>query len=312
MQEFIATTARASGQGAQVLTVGELHHRQQVFLTEYLRDKAKATKGTYDRCLNEFGRWLDEQGGYCPMTPAAMDDYQDYLTVERALSARTVATYLTALRQFSKYLVETGFLTENPTVHLKTVYQPAAHATQALFEQEILGLLSVVDTDTRMGKRDMAIIYGMLYAGLTETDIERANVADMERTLMGIHIRVQGKGSPKKSETVPLDDLVMRKFAEYLETRPAHGPEDPLFLSQSHRSKGGRLDARSIRRRITTYLSKAGLRRPGVTTQSLTLTALMLWLNDGMSMADIKLRVRGRGLKAKVAHLRASGLLLHG
>ena len=309
MQDSIAKRIAERGRGAQVLTLGELAHRQRVFMKEYLHDKADATKGTYNRCLNEFGRWVDEQGGYCPMTRGAMDDYREYLTVERNLGPRSVATYLTALRQFSKYLVKTGFLSQNPTKHLKISFGPVAQATQALSEEEVLLLLSVVDTGKSMGKRDMAIIFLMLYAGLTETDIERANISDIEQTLMGFHIRVQNKGSTRKLETVPLDRPVRKRIKDYLQTRPAHGQGDPLFLSHSNRSKGGRLHTRSIRRRITNYLDQAGLRRPGVTTQSLTLTALALWLNDGMSMDEIRLRVRTRKLAAKVQHLRQSGLV---
>ncbi len=308
MPDSVASPVMAARPVAQVLTVGELAHRKHVFVAECLQSKAKATRGTYNRCLNEFSRWVEGLGGSCPMTPEAMDRYQEYLTVERALGPRTVSTYLTALRQFVKYLVTTGFLNQNPTLHLKITSAPAPKATQALSAPEIRQLIAAVDTSTTMGKRDLAIIYAMIYAGLTETDIERADVADMERTLLGIHIRVQGKGSRVKAETAPLDPPVMEKIADYLKLRPAHGLEDPLFLSHSNRSRGGRLDTRSIRRRMTKYLEKAGLRRPGITTQSLTLTALLLWLQEGKSLREIRGRVRVRKLRAKIAHLQATGM----
>ena len=308
-QAIIGQPTEALRVGVQVLTLSELKHRQRAFLTECLRNKARSTQGTYNRCLNRFRHWLEQRGGYCPMTRAAMDDYVDYLVVEEDLQSRTVATYVTALRQFCKYLVSTGFLPNDPTAHMKSIARPAARSTQPLTESEIYALLEVVDTSTRIGKRDFAIIYGLLYAGLTVSEIERANVGDLEQSLLGVHLRVGGARNSRMTQSVPLDEPVVQKIRAYLETRPARSLTDPLFLSHSHRSNGGRLDARSLRRRIANYLAKARVQRQGVTTKSLTLTALVLWLSDGKSMDDIRSRVRARGLNKKIAQLRKSGLV---
>jgi len=284
------------------LTAGELQYRKKAFLTEFLGNKSQATRNTYNRCLNEFGRWLARRGGDCRMTRTAMEEYHEYLIVDRGLSTHTIAAYLTALRQFCKYLQSVGFLSEHPAEHLRPA--PATklpvRSARPLSDEELQKLLCVINTDTCIGKRDLAVVYCMLYSGLTETRIERANVEDLEPTLFGLQMRIR---DARPTFSIPLDGPVELRLRDYLEARGDQDPGAPLFLSHSHRSKGGRLDARSIRRRITHYLEESGIRSEGITARSLNRTALLLWLKDGMSMSEIKQRHRGHGLAKKVEEL---------
>jgi len=306
-----ATTSGSNALDGQALnlTLGELKRRLDDFLTEYLKNKSAETVGTYRRSLNEFERWFVQQKGRCKFSTDDVEAYKRYLMETRELSQVSVSTYLTAVRRFCQYLVDIGLLAENPALAVKGNRRPSAHSRQVLTETEIDALLQAVDVSTQIGKRDLAVIYLMLYAGLSEIEIVRADLKDLEQTLMGWYLRVQGKGHTVKDQQVPIDPQVMEKIRIYLDTRGRIRPEDPLFVSHGHRSEGERLNTRSVRSRISTHLKVAEIKRRGVTPHSLTHTAALIWLNDGMSIEEVRQRMRHGTLDTTMIYFKKQGLL---
>lgn len=291
------------------LTLGELEKRVQDFLREYLKNKSKETVGTYRRSLNEFERWFVQQKGRFRFTGPGVQEYKKYLMQTRELSQVSVSTYLTALRRFCQYLVDIGLLRENPAVGVKGNRRPGSHSRSVLTQTEIDLFLESLDVNTQIGKRDQAIIYLMLYAGLSEIELIRANLRDLEQTLMGWYLRVQGKGHTVKDQQVPVDPPVMEKIRIYLDTRGRIRPEDPLFVSHGHRSEGQRLNTRSVRSRINQHLKGAGIKRRGITPHSLTHTAALIWLNDGMGIEEVRQRMRHGTLDTTMIYYKKQGLL---
>jgi integrase/recombinase XerC/integrase/recombinase XerD len=220
-----------------------------------------------------------------------------------------VSTYLTALRRFCQYLTDIGELAENPATAVKGNRRPDSHSRSVLTEKDIEALEEVLGTTTQIDKRDTAIVYLMLYAGLSEIEIVRANVEDLEHTLMGPVLRVQGKGRTVKDQEAPLDEPVLEAVEAYLDTRDDVHPEDPLFVSHGHRSGGERLKTRSVRSRVNGCLRKADIKRKGVTPHSLTHTAALIWLNDGMPLEEVKQRMRHGTLDTTMIYYKKQGLL---
>ncbi|MEM1270442.1 MAG: tyrosine-type recombinase/integrase [Bacteroidota bacterium] len=291
------------------LSVAQLDDRLDLFANEYLRTKSKETVGTYRRALNEFERWFATQKGTFLFRAADVERYKDYLMNTRGLHQVSVSTYLTALRRFCQYLVDVGMLAENPARGVKGNRRPTSHSRQVLTEADIEALLGVISTADQIGKRDAAIVHAMLYAGLSEIEIVRADVEDLEQTLLGWHLRVQGKGRTVKDQQVPVDPIVMEKVRIYLDARGRIRPTDPLFVSHGHRSDGERLNTRSVRSRINRHLTAAKVKRPGVTPHSLTHTAALIWLNDGMPLEEVKQRMRHGTLETTMISFRRQGLL---
>ncbi len=299
----------STGEQSLTLTLGELERRLDDFLTEYLKNKSAETVGTYRRSLHEFERWFVQQKGRFRFTTDGVEAYKKYLMETRELSQVSVSTYLTAVRRFCQYLVDIGLLAENPAVAVKGNRRPSSHSRQVLTETEIDALLQAVDASTQIGKRDLSIVYLMLYAGLSEIEIVRADLKDLEQTLMGWYLRVQGKGHTVKDQQVPIDPQVMEKIRIYLDTRGRIRPEDPLFVSHGHRSEGERLNTRSVRSRISQHLKGAAIKRRGVTPHSLTHTAALIWLNDGMSIEEVRQRMRHGTLDTTMIYFKKQGLL---
>jgi site-specific recombinase XerD len=274
------------------LSPSALESHLQDFLRNYLVGKSPETIGTYRRSLNEFERWFSSPEVRCTFSIEDVEAYKTYLMEDRELHQVSVSTYLTAVRRFCQYLVDIGKLEANPAKAVKGNRRPDVHTREMLSGEDVDTLLSSIPAETEIDKRDRAIVHMMLYAGLSEIEIIRADVQDLEQTLMGWYLRIQGKGHKAKDQQVPIDPPVMDAIRLYLDTRRRIRPEDPLFVSHGHRSDGSRLNTRSVRSRINVHLNSAGIKRPGITPHSLTHTAALLWLNDGMSVDDVKRRMR--------------------
>jgi len=290
------------------LSLQQLREHLRAFQDEYLADKSDETVGTYRRSLNTFQKWFTANPSF-RFTEDDIRAYKQYLMDERELSQVSVSTYLTALRRFCQYLVDTGHLEENPATGVKGNRRPDTHSRDVLTESDIEALKNELSDASQIDKRDTAIVSLMLHAGLSEIEIVRADVEDLEHTLMGPVLRVQGKGRTVKDQQVPLDEPVLEKVEAYLDTRSGLKPEAPMFVSHGHRSEGKRLNTRSIRSRINKYLKAAGIKRPGVTPHSLIHTAALIWLNNGMPLEEVKQRMRHGTLETTMIYYKKQGLL---
>ena len=291
------------------LTVSELEARLKGFVREYLKGKSPETIGTYRRTLNEFERYFAPRKAQFGFRQKDVEGYKTYLMKERGLSDVSVSTYLTALRRFCQYLVDIGLLEQNPARTVSGNRRPAEHTRRPLRPAEIEQLQDAMTTDSAIGQRDRAIVHCMLYAGLSEIELVRADVQDLEQTLLGWFLRVQGKGREVKDQQVPIDDRVHEALKLYLDSRRRLRPEEPLFTSCGHRSEGERLNTRSVRSRVNDLLKAAGLKATDVTPHSLTHTAPLLWLEAGMSLEQVKRRMRHGTLDTTLIYARRRGAL---
>ena len=294
------------------LTVAQLAERLDAFVSEYLREKSPETAGTYRRSLNEFERYhatrAARPSSRFVFAEADVEAYKRYLMEERELSQVSVSTYLTALRRLCEYLVARGELAENPARGVKGNRRPESHTRGVLRGEEVARLLEA-PPPTLIGLRDRALMALMAFGGLSEIEIVRADLEDLDRTLMGVFLRVQGKGRQTKDENVPLDAAAVDPLDAYLRARGRPTPRAPLVVSHGHRSDGTRLNTRSVRGRVNEHLRAAGLKRRGISPHSLTHTAALIWLNGGLPLEEVQRRMRHGTLETTMIHFRKQGLL---
>ena len=295
------------------LSVADLEGRLDGFVTDYLKDKSEQTRGTYRRTLNEFERYHAARAGRPSsrfrFAETDVEAYKTYLMEERELSQVSVSTYLTALRRFCDYLVARGDLAENPARGVKGNRRPESHSRAVLRAAEVEALFEAVPEATLIGRRDRALMALMVFGGLAEIELVRSDVGDLDRTLMGTALLVQGKGRKSKDERVPLDDAALAPLDAYLGARSDARPAAPLFVSHGHRSEGTRLNTRSVRGRVNGHLRAAKLKKRGVSPHSLTHTAALIWLNDGMPVEEVRRRMRHGTLETTMISFRKQGLL---
>ena len=295
------------------LTVAELDKRLATFVSDYLKDKSPETRGTYRRSLNEFERYhavrAQRPSSRFRFVEADVEAYKTYLMEERELSQVSVSTYLTALRRLCDYLVALGDLPDNPARGVKGNRRPQSHTRGVLTADDVATLFDAVPRMTPIGRRDRAMVALMVYAGLSEVELVRADLGDVDRTLMGTFLRVQGKGRQTKDESVPLDPEAVDPLEIYLMERDDADPAAPLFVSHGHRSAGTRLNTRSVRGRINTHLRAAKLKKRGISPHSLTHTAALIWLTSGMPVEEVRRRMRHGTLETTMISFKKQGLL---
>ncbi len=291
------------------ITIMELRRRAEDFSTEFLKEMRPTTVETYGRSIKEFIRWAEYQGSILKIDAEAIESYVLYLTETRGLSAITVGTYLTSLRRFCDYLIQYKVLSVNPAKHIKSAPRRPVQSRDVLTEREVSALLDAVDVTHPIGRRDLAFICCMLYAGLNEIELIGANVGDIDMTLMGWYLKLRNSRGRQKARVVPLDAPVIGPLQAYLASRARVQAGQPLFVSHGHRSEGDRLTTRTVRSRISANLAEAGVLRRGISPNSLTLTALLLWLNAGMELDEVRQRVSEDTLRTRVADFKKRGLL---
>jgi integrase/recombinase XerC len=291
------------------VSVADLQLRIRDFLKEYLSERSRETVGTYRRSLNEFSRWYVRPGTNCRFRSSDIEAYKTYLMEEKGLHQVSVSTYLTAVRRLCQYMVDIGLLKTNPASSVKGNRRPNSHSRKALREEEVRRLISSLPADSEIDLRDRAMIFLMLYGGMSEIELVRADVQDLEQTLLGWYLRTQGKGHTVKDQQVRVDQNVINAIRLYLDARSRIRPEDPLFVSHGHRSDGQRLNTRSVRSRINHHLEVAGVKKPGISPHSLTHTAALIWLNEGMSLESVKHRMRHGTLDTTMIYFKKQGLL---
>jgi integrase/recombinase XerC/integrase/recombinase XerD len=294
------------------LSLAELQRHLDRFEAEFLGEKSRETVGTYRRALHEFERFVAQrQAGGAPLAfdEAGVAAYKKHLVDVRALSQVSVSTYLTALRRFGQYLVAAGLLAENPARAVKGNRRPDAHSRGVLTEADVAQLFERTPAASLLDLRDRALMALMLHAGLAEIELVRADVADLEHNLLGWFLRVQGKGRTTKDQQVQLDAPAAEPLEAYLDARGRGSAATPLFTGHGRRAEGTRLNTRSVRARVNTRLRAAGLKRADISPHSLTHTAALLWLAQGVPVEEVRRRMRHGTLDTTMIYFRKQGLV---
>ncbi len=259
-----------------------------------LRNRRPETRGTYGRALREFLRWFTEDGGF-RFRVADVERYKLHLARRKRLSAVSVSTYLTALRRFCEYLVRARILAVNPARAVEGNKRPLSHSRVPLGPVDIERLLETVGRQDERGLRDYAVILLMLNCALSEIEIIRADVGDLQDGPDGSALNVQGKGRTRKDATVRVPQHVREAVGEYLALRTGRDPALPLFISAGNRTRGRRMTTRGVRDRVNMYLERAGIKQGRireVTPYSLRHTAAILMAANGATAEEIRDRMR--------------------
>ena len=168
-------------------------------------------------------------------------------------SKATIARKLSTLRSFYKFLVRCGKLKASPVSVIRTPRQDR-RLPLCLDVDQVRKLLSAPDDGTLLGARDRAILETIYSAGLRIGELVALDLEDLDE--FSEAVRVRGKG--KKERLAPMGSKAIKAIDRYLELRAGsfgRRRRGPLFLNKT----GGRISARSVRRKFDKYLLMAGL-----------------------------------------------------
>ena len=241
---------------------------------EYLTESCNLTSSleqereTLTRCQND-PRGADESDILATLAPATVTStilqadvnrIRGFLTRldENQYSSATMARKIATLRSFYRWIDRTGLIAVNPMLLIRTPRQNK-RLPKAIDVIQVEKLLAAPDDSDLLGARDRAILETLYSTGIRVSELVGIDRRDID--LAGELIMVRGKG--KKERIVPLGSHALAALRHYIamlrsDPRAADHADDsdaPLFINKH----GGRLSTRSVRRKVSKYLAKAGL-----------------------------------------------------
>jgi integrase/recombinase XerC len=223
---------------------------------EYLAgDTVGPDQGVPDHLMAEVQRKMEEADA---MTIRGFLSYLDGFGYSPATTARKIAT----LRSFYKWMLKKGYADVNPMLLIRTPKQ-TKRLPKAIGVEQVEQLLSAPDNRETLGARDRAILETLYSTGVRVSELVDLDRHDLDQPGSTLHVR--GKG--KKERIVPLGSHAMAAIRHYL-TLLEPDPRFPELRQQSQMSNavplfinknGGRLSARSVRRKLDKYLKACGL-----------------------------------------------------
>ncbi|HWR67216.1 MAG TPA: tyrosine-type recombinase/integrase [Bellilinea sp.] len=249
----------------------------------------------YKRGVGKFISWC-EVAGIDSVSADVLRSWKAAL-LKSGKRPATVNAWMAGVKALFAWAVETKSLAYNPAGGVKGATrkgQTRKHAREALTDQEVLRVLAQPDTTTRQGKRDLAILAMMAYAGVRQVEINRADLGDLRTESGRLVLYVTGKGHDTADDIVVLaNPKAENALHDWLAVRGNQG--GPLFTSFSDRSSGQRLGLRAIRGIVKDYYQATGV-HGNKTTHSLRHTAISKAIMKGAPIQKVQSMARHKSI----------------
>lgn len=198
------------------------------------RGAARSTLSAYEADLKDFFSFIKTHDP----SLITLKNIQDYLVLQKNLSVSTVARRISCLRQFYKFLMSEGYITENPT----SLLEAPRHQRKlpiVLSEEDVNRLLDGAKEWGGVEGERLSALLEILYAtGFRVSELvslpltTAIGVLKSEKPLL----IVRGKGN--KDRVVPLTPAALEKLKNYLGSRKSFlpkGKESPWLFPSSSR-----------------------------------------------------------------------------
>ena len=216
----------------------------------YLRIERAMSQNTVASYSSDVDKFLKHYRGR--IEDAGPADIEEYLSSRHNLSERSQARILSSLRSFFDWLVIEGLMKGNPCDRVDAP-KIGRYLPEVLSEKEVEAIISSVDTECWMGKRDRAIIEVLYGCGLRVSETAGLKVSDM--FLDEGFVRIVGKGN--KERLVPVGVMAIEAVRGYMEARPVGSGCSSVFVNRF----GNPLSRVSIFKMIKKQALAAGVRK---------------------------------------------------
>jgi site-specific recombinase XerD len=245
-------------------------------LGDYLRlnvaegDASPHTVRAYYTHARQYAAWCMALG----IDPRAagdgtIADYRRHL-VNQGYTRATIGVKLQAVARLYEAMVWRGLRPDNPAAGVKAPRDETAPEERIKFLplDAIPRLLALCDRHTARGRRDRALVALMVLHGLRVAEVAGLELGDLEP---GDPPALHVLGKRRKRRTVQFTPNTAAILAAWLDRRDLEAGDGTraLFLALDHRTHGGPMSARAIRRVIDGLLERAGLKRDGISCHSL-------------------------------------------
>ena len=200
--------------------------------------------------------------------------------VEDNLSSRSINRKIASLRSFYKFLLRNGFISNDPTLKLKS---PKIKKSLPVFveEHQMLKLLDTVEfEDSFEGLRDKLIMELLYGTGIRLSELIELKVGGVD--FAKGQIKVLGKGN--KERIIPLNRSLIVLMQKYLELLPNKGNSSQHFVVNNKQLPSYPMFIYRVVKRYLTMITTVDKKSPHVLRHSFA-THL---LNKGAELNAIK------------------------
>ncbi|MBL1178183.1 tyrosine-type recombinase/integrase [Pantanalinema sp. GBBB05] len=212
---------------------------RQTKVDEFIAARSLKPKSeqAYRRDLQYFMDWTSQAWGN--VTRRQIAQFKQFLVQERQLAPNSVNRILRTLKTFYKWLLESEYVTSDPTTGVKQEKVPDAQS-QELEDEEVERIYAAIAEVSRDPIRDRAL-FSVLLHGLRAEEAINLNIEDYD----GQQVIIREAKHNSVGE-VPLARSARNDLDNYIQQRQETSeqellPESPLFISNSNRSRGKRL-----------------------------------------------------------------------
>ena len=176
------------------------------------RGLSRNTLNSYGYDLNLLDTHLRKHGS--TLKTAGRDDLLNFLAtqVREGRSPRSLSRYLSGIRQFYRWLVREGVLSEDPSALIESP-RLGRSLPKALSEDQVSRLIEAPDIETPLGLRDRTMLELMYATGLRVSELVALELNRINLN-QGV-VRIQGKGG--KERLVPLGAEAIAWLQRYLQ-----------------------------------------------------------------------------------------------
>lgn len=176
----------------------------------------------------------------------------------KKLSCNSQINRLTVLKNFYRFLQQTGRIARNPAEIIVLPRHPKLIPPVLLKSREMKQLLETPDLGNPLGFRDRTIMEVFFATGMRLTELTSSAVEDLNFEESLIHIK-HGKG--QKQRLVPMGEAARNWLHEYLENvRPILSKDSnttAVFLNRFAK----RIDKNGWQKKLAEYVKAAGLKK---------------------------------------------------
>jgi len=207
---------------------------------------------------------------------------------EQNYSPATMARKIATLRSFYKWAHKNSITATNPMTMIRTPKQ-VKRLPKVVSLEQIEQLLSAPNDNEVLGARDRAMLETLFSTGIRVSELVDLDLEDLDEA--GEALLIRGKG--KKERLVPLGAHALRALRRYVEmvkndrrfseSWGSEKDEHVLFINKH----GGRISARSVRRKLDKYLRQVGL-DPSISPHTLRHSFATHLLENGADLRSVQ------------------------
>ncbi|MBD1866449.1 tyrosine-type recombinase/integrase [Cyanobacteria bacterium FACHB-471] len=211
-------------------------------MDEFIAARALKPKSeqAYRRDLQGFMEWT--QQAWANVSRRQVAQFKQYLLQERKLAPNSVNRILRTLKTFYKWMLESEYISSDPTTGVKQEKVPEAQSKE-LEDEEVEQIYAAIEEVSRDPVRDRAL-FSVLLHGLRAEEVINLNLEDYDGQQVVIreakHDSV-GEVPLIRQARLDLDAYVQQRQTQAGSLGQELTNESPLFVSNSNRSRGQRL-----------------------------------------------------------------------